>query len=54
MVEEVMTPREKLVFVKPHETAVDAFYKFSRSDVGRLPVLEEDKDGWDCYSKRYL
>jgi Zn-dependent protease/CBS domain-containing protein len=43
MVEEVMTPREKLVFVKPHETAVDAFYKFSRSDVGRLPVLEDDK-----------
>jgi Zn-dependent protease/predicted transcriptional regulator len=42
-VQEVMTPRNKLVFLKPNESAADAFLKFSKHGVGRLPVLEEDK-----------
>ncbi len=42
-VEEIMTPRKKLIFLKPDESAVDAFIKFSRNDIGRLPVLEEER-----------
>ena len=42
-VKEVMTPKEKLISVKPDEPAVDALIKLSNHDVGRLPVLKEDK-----------
>ncbi|MFW6117579.1 MAG: site-2 protease family protein [Thermoproteota archaeon] len=40
---EVMTPCEELVCLKPEEQALDAFMKISQKNIGRLPVLEQDK-----------
>jgi len=42
-INEIMTPRSKLFFVRPNESTADAFIKFSKSNVGRLPVLEGEK-----------
>ncbi len=42
-VKTVMTPAEKLVYVKPEEPALEAMIKLSRVMVGRLPVLEGEK-----------
>jgi len=42
-VAEIMTSRERLIFVKPHESVADAFLKFSKNEIGRLPVLSEEK-----------
>ncbi|MEM3736866.1 MAG: site-2 protease family protein [Candidatus Bathyarchaeia archaeon] len=39
----IMTPAERLVYVKPGEPAIEAMIKMSRAMVGRLPVLEEEK-----------
>jgi CBS domain-containing protein len=38
-----MTPRSKLVFLRPNESATDAFVKFSKNEIGRLPVIENEK-----------
>jgi len=40
---EIMTPRSKLIFVKSHESIADAFLKFSQNNIGRLPVLMDEK-----------
>lgn len=42
-VADIMTPRSKLVFLRPNESATDAFLKFSKNEVGRLPVIENEK-----------
>lgn len=42
-VSEIMTPRSKLVFLRPNESATDAFVKFSKNEIGRLPVIENEK-----------
>ncbi len=39
-VEDVMTPRSKLVTVEPEELVSDAFMKLSNHNIGRLPVVE--------------
>lgn len=41
--EDVMTPVDRLVFVKPDEPAVEALIKLSKHNVGRLPVLKGEK-----------
>ncbi len=41
-IEEIMTPRSKLVSVKPQESVADAFMKLSKYDIGRLPVVENE------------
>jgi Zn-dependent protease/predicted transcriptional regulator len=43
LVKNVMTPAERLVYVKPEEPALEAMIKLSRMMVGRLPVLEGEK-----------
>lgn len=43
LVGDVMTPREKMIVVSPDEPAVEAILKFSKNNIGRLPVLKEDK-----------
>ena len=43
LVSDVMTPREKLIWVSPDEPAVEAILKLSKNNIGRLPVLKEDK-----------
>ena len=42
-VKEVMTSKEKLIFVKPNEPAIEALVKLSRRDVGRVPVVENER-----------
>ena len=37
-----MTPAEKLITVRKEETAMDTLFKFSKYNVGRFPVLEQD------------
>ncbi|RPJ64560.1 MAG: CBS domain-containing protein [Alphaproteobacteria bacterium] len=41
-VEDIMTPRSKLIFLRPNESVADAFMKFSKNNIGRMPVLEEE------------
>jgi Zn-dependent protease/CBS domain-containing protein len=43
LVRDVMTPKEKLIWVSPDEPAVEAILKFSKNNIGRLPVLEGDE-----------
>ena len=43
LVKNIMTPAEKLVYVKPEEPALEVMIKLSRIMVGRLPVLEGEK-----------
>lgn len=42
-VDEIMTPGDDLVWVRPEEGAEEAFLKLSRRDVRQLPVLEENR-----------
>jgi Zn-dependent protease/predicted transcriptional regulator len=39
---DVMTPKNKLIFLKSNESGADAFMKFSKNEIGRLPVLEDN------------
>ena len=41
-VEDIMTPRNKLVIASLQESVADAFMKFSKYDIGRLPVIENE------------
>jgi len=43
LVGDVMTPKEKMISVSPDEPAVEAILKFSKNDIGRLPVLSGDR-----------
>jgi len=43
LVGDVMTPKEKMIVVSPDEPAVEAILKFSKNNIGRLPVLKGDK-----------
>lgn len=42
-VKDIMTPTEKLIYVRKKDSAIKAMYKFSRHNVGRFPVLENGK-----------
>ena len=43
LVGDVMTPKDKMILVSPDEPAVEAILKFSKNDIGRLPVLSGDR-----------
>ncbi len=43
LVKDIMTPSDKLLSVRKREPAIEALFKFSRYNVGRFPVLEQDK-----------
>jgi len=43
LVKEVMTPSEKILFIEPEDSAVEALVKMSKFGVGRLPVMEDGK-----------
>ena len=43
LVGDVMTPKDKMILVSPDEPAVEAILKFSKNNIGRLPVLKGDK-----------
>lgn len=42
-VETIMTSADKLVTVRPQDTAYDAFLKMTSNDVGRIPVVEDGR-----------
>ena len=42
-VQQAMIPRERLAFVKPSATALDAMQKMGRNEVGRVLVVDEER-----------
>lgn len=42
-VKDIMKPSEELVTVRPEDSVSDALIKLAKHDVGRLPVMEENK-----------
>jgi len=42
-VEDIMKPFEELVTVEPEDSVSDALIKMAKNDIGRLPVLEDNK-----------
>ena len=42
-VRDIMTTKDRVIFVSPDESSVDALVKLSKNNIGRLPVLDQNK-----------
>ncbi|MEJ2241463.1 MAG: CBS domain-containing protein [Candidatus Bathyarchaeota archaeon] len=38
-----MTTKDRVIFVSPDESSVEALVKLSKNNIGRLPVLDQNK-----------